>query len=197
MACYWGFGTQANRIVYIVCFVFGFIGVVLIIAGAVGGSVNTAPNSSGDDVSCFSGYRDCVDVTKNQNGCADLYDSLCQLRTWLGLLIAGIVIFIVGGLVPMSFCCCCSKKPESEQPVAMAHATGQYVPAAPMPHGGYSQPVQGVPYYQPAQLPHTMPYYPEPGQPLGGGGGAAPGGVSQGVPVMAVPFDPNAPPSKA
>jgi hypothetical protein len=97
-------------------------------------------------VNCFQGHLDCKDLGNSQSQCADALDELCNFRMWVGLLVAGIVLFVVGDCAFFYFACC-SKPPHHSDRTAEAQMHGVAVPAQPgyavpgyapgAPHGAY------------------------------------------------------------
>uniref|UniRef100_A0A7S0R2M2 Uncharacterized protein n=1 Tax=Chlamydomonas leiostraca TaxID=1034604 RepID=A0A7S0R2M2_9CHLO len=130
MACYWGCGTKPAKCVWAAVALLVLTGIVLIVAGLIGGF-------TGDK--CFELYRDCMDVFDDTGFCQRVLDDQCKLRTWLRLVIAGVIIFIVGCLTT-SYFCCCAKGPDREQTTVV---TQQVVQMGQAPAGytyGYAQP---------------------------------------------------------
>mmetsp|Transcript_24421 Transcript_24421/g.53344 ORF Transcript_24421/g.53344 Transcript_24421/m.53344 type:complete len:189 (-) Transcript_24421:231-797(-) len=172
MACYWGCGTKANKIVWLVSLFFILVGAVLLIAGGAGGADTKAPSvksPTGQEVNCWQAFRECRDVFDNDI-CRDMYEDRCKLRTWVGLIIAGVIILLAGGIGPWSYFCCCSNAPNVNSSGMVTGHTATIPMAQPYPAQGYPSAVPlaqpyGTPVAQPYQPPLAQPYIP-PGQPV-------------------------------
>ncbi|KAL6758129.1 hypothetical protein V8C86DRAFT_2604258 [Haematococcus lacustris] len=153
MACYWGFQTTSNRVVWAIVFSLLAVGKILVIVGAIAGSTGNK---------CLARTRDCLRAYDNDTQyCMDIID--CDYVTYASLIIAGVVLWIVGALCTSYFCCCSKPHPgmataatqpplynSAVSPYPVAHpAAPQYAPGGPPPQYGaqYQQVVQAVPVY--------------------------------------------------
>ncbi|KAJ9510531.1 hypothetical protein QJQ45_016002 [Haematococcus lacustris] len=148
MACYWGFQTTSNRVVWAIVFSLLAVGKILVIVGAIAGSTGNK---------CLARTRDCLRAYDNDTQyCMDIID--CDYVTYASLIIAGVVLWIVGALCTSYFCCCSKPHPgmasaatqpplynSAVSPYPVAHpAAPQYAPGGPPPQYGaqYPQVVQ-------------------------------------------------------
>lgn len=149
--CYWGFKTTGNLVAWCLFLVFVVVGCVMLPLGCV------------KFADCYEKeYKPCMDIIDDTGICRRKADDVCQIRTWAGVFISGILMLILAQGVTYYFCCCSS--PPRGAAVAAAVAAPGIVVGIPYQYG--APPVQG---YAPPATGYTAPFYPPQQQATGQG----------------------------
>ncbi|KAG1658017.1 hypothetical protein FOA52_010258 [Chlamydomonas sp. UWO 241] len=119
MGCYWGCGTTGNKTTWGFIIAFGIIGLVLLCAGAIGGTLGGSTN-------CFVVFTDCTSVRGSsmdaRDYCATYAQGVCQFKLWVSLLAAGLGCIVLGCTLPMIYFACSDnpEEPGDEETVPVA-----------------------------------------------------------------------------